>query len=122
MLRKGIIVIAIFVLVSAAVFGTAALAAPAQVTLPQVITADTRCPVAGCTQKEGCHAAGPAPAIDGSFEMTCPKVTGCTDVNCHAYDRLTSHYNKPSDASLNLWIVAPVLFVVGLVLIVKKLA
>jgi hypothetical protein len=122
MVKRAFITVFVFVLVGAVAFGAAALAAPAQVALPQVITADTPCPVAGCTQPDGlCHAAAVPPEADGSFEMLCPRAAGCTDTTCHAQERLTGHYNRPSDMSMNLWILAPVVLIVGLVLLVRKL-
>jgi hypothetical protein len=90
-------------------------------TLPERITATTVCPVAGCAQADGCHAAKPAPVPDGSFEMLCPRTEGCADVECHAWDRIETTRGKPSDVSLNLWILTPVLLVVGLVLLIRKL-
>jgi hypothetical protein len=120
--RKIILSSIVFLAVAAAVFGIGAAAAPAQVALPQAITASTPCPVAGCTQPDGaCHAAAAPPEADGSFSMTCPKNTGCSDTVCHAQDRLVSHYNRPSDMSLNLWILAPVALAVGMVLLARKI-
>jgi hypothetical protein len=122
MSRKLAITFVAFALVASLVFAAGALAAPGEVSLPQAIAADTPCPVAGCAQPDGaCHGAGAAPVIDGSFAMLCPKAKGCTDVQCHAYERLTTHYNRPSDFSMNLWIVTPVILVVALVFIVKRL-
>ena len=51
--------------------------------------------------------------------MSCPEAT-CSSVDCHAGDALIDRYRQASDASMNLWIVFPVVFVVALVLIVKK--
>jgi hypothetical protein len=122
MLKRLSITLVVFLAFGALIFGVGALVAPGSVALPAVIVADTPCPVAGCTRTDGaCHAAAPAPVPDGSFTMACPKFTGCFDTVCHAQDRLTTHYNRPLDASLNLWILAPVLLIVGLVLIVQKL-
>ena len=122
MIRKMIIALMVFLLIGAAVFGTSALAFPGTVSLPEAIAEGTLCPVASCTQADGgCHAAQAAPVPDGSFSMLCPKVDSCSDTACHAWDRLTTHFNRPSDASLNLWILVPVIFTVGLVLIVRKL-
>jgi len=94
-------------------------AKPGEVGLPQAITASSPCPVAGCTADE-CHAAAKAPQPDGTFDMLCPRKEGCASTQCHAWDALTSRYNTPNDWSMNLWILAPVLFVIALVLIVKK--
>jgi hypothetical protein len=92
------------------------------VAAPQRITAQTACPVAGCTQPDGsCHAAAAPPSPDGSFEMVCPRITGCSDIECHAWNRIDSTSSKPNDVSLNLWIIVPVVLAVGLVLLVRKL-
>jgi hypothetical protein len=98
------------------------LASPA-VALPEKITNATLCPVAGCAQPDGvCHAAASAPVPDGTFEMSCPRVSGCADANCHAWERIeaTALRSQPSDASMNLWIIVPVLLIVGLVALVRK--
>ena len=52
-------------------------------------------------------------------EMTCPEAS-CASTECHAWNSLTTRYRQASDASLNLWVLAPVALVVGLVLIVRK--
>jgi hypothetical protein len=120
--KRLIVTSLFFVLIAASAYLALAAMAPDAVALPNAITAATPCPVAGCTQLDGaCHAATIAPIPDGSFEMVCPKVKGCADSTCHAWDKLTTHYNKPSDSSLNLWILAPVVFTVALVLIVRKM-
>jgi hypothetical protein len=121
--RRFLIGLLPFAVVGVLVFAAAWLASPS-VALPQAIAPTTPCPVAGCTQPDGaCHAAALAPQPDGSFEMSCPRVEGCADVDCHAWDRISTsaQRSRPSDASLNLWILAPVLLVVGLVLLVRKL-
>ena len=59
------------------------------------------------------------PQPDGIHEMNCPEAS-CSSVECHAWDTLTSRYHQASDASLNLWILAPVVGVVALVMLVKK--
>ncbi|HIT51664.1 MAG TPA: hypothetical protein IAA95_05630 [Candidatus Aveggerthella excrementigallinarum] len=90
MFRKVIITIAVFLLVGLCVFGVGAVADP-DVGAPQAIVPESACPVVGCASGE-----------------------------CHAWDSLTDRYHQASDASLNLWILAPVVLVVGLVLLVKK--
>ena len=60
------------------------------------------------------------PQPDGMHEMLCPE-NGCASVKCHAWDALRSRYHQASDASLNLWILAPVVLVLVLVLLVKRL-
>ena len=52
--------------------------------------------------------------------MTCPEA-GCSSVECHAWETLVGGgYRRASDASMNLWFVGPVVLVVALVLIVRK--
>ena len=121
MLKKTVITLLVFVLFGAVVFGVGALGRPGSAVFPEVIGPDSLCPVVGCAQTDGCHAASPPPEIDGTFEMLCPKIEGCAAIDCHASERLVSHYNKPSDSSMNLWILAPVVLVVGLVALVKKI-
>ena len=65
-------------------------------------------------------AADPATGIRAvEVDSPCPAV-GCASVECHAWDTLATRYHQASDASLNLWILAPVALVMGLVLIVRK--
>ena len=60
------------------------------------------------------------PAPDGVHEMVCPEST-CASVECHAWDTLVSGgYRSASDASLNLWVLGPVVFFGGLILVLKK--
>ena len=117
MLRKTVITLVAFFLVGAAVFGAAAAASPT-VGLPRAIELDSACPAVGCASGS-CHGFGNVPQPDGEHEMTCPEA-GCASVECHAWDTLSTRYYRASDASLNLWILAPVALVVGLVLIVRK--
>ncbi len=120
--KKLIITLVIFILFGVATFGVSAFASPDSVALPSVITESTPCPVAACTQPDGgCHTSADPPVVDGSFSMTCPKIESCSDTSCHAWDRLTNRYNRPSDVSLNLWILAPVIFTLGLVLLVRRM-
>lgn len=120
---KALLTAAVFVVAGAAVFGAVALASPGEVSFPHRITHETSCPVAGCTQPDGaCHAGSLPLTPDGSFVMACPKAKKCSSAECHAADELTSHYNTPSDFALTLWILAPVVLVVTLVLIVKKMS
>jgi hypothetical protein len=121
MFRKLILTAAVFVVIGVLTFMAGWASDSQSVALPATITANTPCPVAGCTQPDkGCHAATAYPVPDGSFEMQCPRAKGCADIQCHAWDRIDATRDKPSDASLNLWILVPVLFTVGLVLIVQK--
>lgn len=116
MLRKLLITLAAFAVVGAAVLGAGVVADPSSGVRP--IEADSRCPAAGCASGE-CHGFDDVPEPDGAVEMTCPEAA-CSSVECHGWDSLTTRYYQASDASLNLWILAPVALVVGLVLIVRK--
>ena len=116
MLRKLLITLAAFAVVGAAVFGAGAVAEPATGLRP--IEADSPCPAAGCASGT-CHGFDDVPEPDGVHEMACPEAS-CASVECHAWDSLATRYRQASDASLNLWILAPVALVVGLVLIVRK--
>ena len=117
MIRKTLITLVVFALVGACVFGAGALADP-DVGAPQAITAESACPVVGCVSGE-CHDFGNVPQPDGVHEMDCPEAS-CSSVECHAWDTLADGYRQASDASLNLWILAPVVLVVALVAIVRK--
>ena len=117
-MRKVIVVLLAFVLTGAAAFGAGLLADPST-GLPQPIKVDSPCPASGCASGE-CHWFDNVPEPDGAHEMTCPEAS-CADVACHAWDSLTTRYHQASDASLNLWILAPVALVVGLVLLARKL-
>ncbi len=45
----------------------------------------------------------------------------CASVECHAWETLVSGgYRSASDASLNLWVLGPVVFFGGLILVLKK--
>lgn len=79
---------------------------------------DSPCPAAGCASGS-CHGFDDVPSPDGVHEMSCPEAS-CASVECHAWDALTTRYRQASDASLNLWVLAPAALVVGLVLIVRK--
>ncbi|MBC2890047.1 hypothetical protein [Gordonibacter massiliensis (ex Traore et al. 2017)] len=118
MVRKLLIASAAFALVGACVFAAGAAADPS-VGFPQAIEADSPCPAAGCASGE-CHGFDDVPEPDGAHEMACPEA-GCSSVECHAWDTLVDRYYQPSDMSLNVWVLAPVVLVVGLVLLVRKL-
>lgn len=118
MLRKTILAALAFLLVGVCVFG-AGMCASTSVGLPQAVTAESRCPVAGC-MNESCHGFDDVPQPDGRHEMLCPE-NGCASVECHAWDTLESRYHQASDASLNLWILTPVVLVLALVIVVRRL-
>ena len=117
MVKKTLVTLAAFLLVGAAVFGAGALADPS-VGLPRAIAEDSPCPATSCASGS-CHGFDDVPEPDGATEMACPEAS-CASVECHAWDTLADRYSRPSDASLNLWVLAPVALVVGLVLLVKK--
>lgn len=117
MVKKAIITLVVFVLVGACVFA-AGRAADASVGIPKPITAESPCPAVGCASGQ-CHGFDAVPKPDGVHEMVCPE-TACASIECHAWDTLSTRYYQVSDASLNLWILAPAILIVGLVLIVRK--
>ncbi len=119
MTRKTILTILAFLLVGACVFGSGMLA-DASVSLPMAIGEDSPCPASRCASGE-CHGFDNVPKPDGIHEMACPEST-CASVECHAWDSLIERYHQASDASLNLWILAPVALVMGLILMVKTLS
>ncbi|MEA5018906.1 MAG: hypothetical protein VB027_00915 [Gordonibacter sp.] len=118
MLRKMLLTIVVFLIVGACVFAAGSVA-DSSVALPQTIASNSSCPAVGCASGE-CHGFDDVPEPDGVHEMICPKAT-CASLECHAWDTLTTRYYQASDASLNLWVLAPVALVVGLVLLVRKL-
>lgn len=117
MIRKIFIVLAAFLFVGACVFAGGA-AANTTVGLPKPIEPHSLCPAVRCASGS-CHGFDDVPEPDGIHEMDCPEAA-CSSVECHAWDTLATRYHQASDASLNLWILAPVTLVVGLVLIVRK--
>ena len=116
-MKKLLLCLVAFAVIGVCVFAAAS-AADKGVGLPQPITAESPCPAVGCASGQ-CHGFDSVPQPDGVHEMVCPEA-GCASVECHAWDTLTGRYHQASDASLNLWILAPVVFVVGLVALVKK--
>ena len=97
MVRKVLMTLAAFALACAAVYGAGSLAEPS--TGVARIEPGSPCPVAGC-------ASGPE--------------ASCASTECHAWDSLSGRYHQASDASLNLWVLAPVALAVGLVALVRK--
>lgn len=116
--KRLVLTLAVFLVVGALVF-VGGVASNAQVGFPQVIASDSPCPAVGCASGE-CHGFDNIPMPDGIHELSCPEIS-CSATDCHAWDTLVTRYYQPSDSSLNLWIIAPILLVVGLVLIVRKL-
>lgn len=117
MFRRSFIALAAFLLVGTCIFTAGSLADPS-VRLPQAIASDSPCPATRCASGK-CHGFDDVPEPNGVTEMECPEAT-CASAECHAWDTLTTRYYQPSDMSLNLWVLAPVALVVGLVLLVKK--
>ena len=117
MVRRFLITLAAFAVVGACVFAVGIAADPA--TGIRAVEVDSPCPAVGCASGS-CHGFGDVPEPDGVHEMACPEA-GCASVECHAWDTLATRYRRASDASLNLWILAPVVLVGLLVLIVRKL-
>lgn len=118
MARKLLITVIVFAFVGVCVLGAGSLASPGS-TEVAAIDASSPCPATGCASGE-CHGFDNVPEPDGVHEMTCPEVS-CSSVECHAWDSLVGRYHQASDASLNVWILLPVVVVVGLVLLVRKM-
>lgn len=118
MVKKGLITGAVFLFIGGMVFA-AGFALNPTVGLPQVIEDHSACPAVGCAFG-ACHGYEDIPEPDGIHEMYCPE-TSCASTECHAWDTLVTRYNQPSDASLNVWILAPVVLVIVLVLVIRKL-
>lgn len=116
MLKNLFKTLASFTVVGICIFGVGMLAEPS--TGIHSLDAASPCPATSCASGE-CHGFDNIPLPDGAHEMSCPEAT-CSSVDCHAWDALIDRYRQASDASMNLWIVFPVVFVVALVLIVKK--
>ncbi|MEG0477308.1 MAG: hypothetical protein RR572_06540 [Raoultibacter sp.] len=117
MIKKVIITALVFLFVGACVFGVGIIANDS-VGAPKPITSDSPCPAVGCASGL-CHGFDNVPKPDGIHEMKCPEAS-CASVECHAWDTLSTRYYQASDASLNLWVLAPVALVIALVLIVRK--
>lgn len=118
MAKKLFVTLAAFLLVGACVFVAGAVIDPS-VGLPQAIEPDSPCPATGCASG-ACHGFDDVPEPDGVHNMNCPEAS-CASVECHAWETLADHYRQASDASLTLWIVVPVLIVLALVLVTRKL-
>lgn len=115
--RKLLVVCATFLLVAALVFAAGRAVEPGSGV--HVLDGAALCPVAGCAGE--CHGYADVPQPDGLHEMTCPEA-GCASAECHAWDTLQDRYHQASDASLNLWVLAPVALVVSLVALVGALS
>lgn len=118
MVRKTILSLVAFLLAGVLSFAAGKVAEPETAVLP--ITAESPCPAVGCASGE-CHGFEDVPLPDGVHEMDCPEAD-CSSTECHAWDTLLEGYRQADDASLNLWILAPVALVVGLVALVRVLS
>lgn len=118
MLRKIAVTLVAFLLAGACAYGAGALVEPD--TGVRAIEADSPCPVTRCASGE-CHGFDDVPEPDGIHEMSCPEAS-CASAECHAWDSLVGRYRRASDASLNVWVLAPVALVVGLVALVRALS
>ncbi len=117
MIKKICITVLVFLGFAVLVFGVGALVSP-EVSMPQYVTQDSLCPAVGCASGE-CHGFDNVPEPDGIHELNCPEAA-CSSADCHAWDTLVTRYYQPSDWSLNIWILAPVVLVVGLIVLVRK--
>ncbi|WP_165063028.1 MULTISPECIES: hypothetical protein [unclassified Adlercreutzia] len=114
-MKKSILTVLVMIVFGAVILGVGFVAEPK--TSIQPISATSPCPVTGCASGV-CHGFDDVPAPDGIHEMACPEAS-CTSVECHALDTLYTRYHQASDASLNIWILMPVVLVVSLVVIVR---
>ena len=117
MIRKLIVTFAVLGVLCCAVFALAA-ASNSSVGLPRPLEAASPCPAVGCASGV-CHDYAQVPDPDGIHELSCPE-TGCASVECHAWETMFAAYRAPSDMSLNVWILAPVVLLLGLWAMLKK--
>ena len=118
MIRKALLSLAAFAVAGALALGAGFALEPESAV--KSIDAGSPCPVVGCASGD-CHGYADVPEPDGVTDMSCPEAT-CADVECHAWDTLQGRYKQASDASLNIWILAPAVLVVGLVVLVGALS
>lgn len=120
MMKKIVITVIAFVMVSMAVFIATTIAGRsvgATISLPRPIEADSPCPATECANGS-CHGYDNTPQPDGVSNMTCP-ASGCSSPQCHGWNALVNGWGRASDASLSLWILFPVLFVSALIAFVE---
>ena len=118
MAKRLMCVLVAFALVAVCVFAAVSISSQG-VGLPSAIGVDSPCPATGCASGE-CHDYENVPMPDGVHEMNCPEST-CASTECHAWQTLVGGgYRSASDASLNLWVLGPVVFFGGLILLLKK--
>lgn len=117
-MKKAIVTVAVFLVFALAMFGVGSLVDPSSGI--HSLEPDSPCPVTQCASGE-CHGFEQVPGPDGIHEMTCPEAS-CSSVECHAWDSLIDRYHQASDASLNVWILMPVVLVVVILLLIKFLS
>ena len=117
MIKKCFFALAAVIAVGALVLGAGSLSSPGSVGVQSI--SGTACPVAGCVLDGSCHDYSTVPEPDGIHEMICPEAR-CSSMECHAWDSLEGRYRQASDASLNVWIILPVMLVLAMVIVVKK--
>ena len=119
MVRKLAVTLAAFALVCACVLGAGALAEPATALRP--VEAASPCPAAGLR-------VGGVPRLRRRVPgPTAPTRCGARRRRARAWSatrgtRWWAATARPSDASLNVWVLMPVALAVGLVLVVKALS
>lgn len=118
MFKKLVLTFLSLAVIGCCVLAAGALSQPGVAPLPQRIAEDSPCPATGCASGN-CHGFDNVPTPDGITEMRCPEAS-CSSVECHAWSELVTRYHQASDASLNLWILMPVAFVIVLVMVVRK--
>ncbi len=118
-IKVAIVATAVILVVAFATFGLAKASNGDEVQAPAPVTAESRCPVAGCTAEE-CHGPNEPPDLEDGQLMYCPRVPSCSSTTCHEADKLTSHYRQANDLSLNLWIVGLGVVTVVAVALAKK--
>lgn len=116
-MRKKLVVFVVLALAAVCALGAGSLTDP-DVGLPQAVTVESPCPVTQCASGK-CHGFDAVARPDGVHDMACPEA-GCSSVECHVWVTLVGRYHQASDASLNLWILAPVVLALGLTLFVQK--
>lgn len=115
MLKNLLVALSAFVLVGACVFGAGTLMESESAI--STLTEESPCPAVGCASGQ-CHGFDDVPEPDGIHQMDCPEAS-CSSVECHAWDSLLGRYHQASDASLNLWLLAPVALIVILMGLVR---
>ncbi|WP_241157103.1 hypothetical protein [Adlercreutzia sp. ZJ304] len=117
-MKKTLITVVVLLVFGMGVLGVSFAVEPESGIYP--ITETSLCPVVGCASGT-CHGFADVPQPDGVHEMVCPEAA-CASLECHAWDTLFTRYHQASDASLNIWILMPVVLVVVLVAITRLLS